>query len=89
MASLEEVDAEDPPEWQRDRAGSGVTVELVGGPWCGTVAEIPPAVQEWHVPAPVFKPTGNPELDRLPDPAVKLMYRRRGNSATFDYVDAA
>ena len=78
-----------PGEPHADREGRDATADLVGGPWCGTAAEIPPRVGEWHLPAPVFTPTGNPELDRLADPAATLMYRRRGNSATFDYVDAA
>ena len=78
-----------PHEPRADRGGRDATAHLVAGPWCGRSAEIPSRVREWHLPAPAFTPTGNPELDRLDDPAATLMYRRRGNSATFEYVDAA
>ena len=67
-----------PHEPRADRGGRDATAHLVGGPWCGRSAEIPSRVREWHLPAPAFTPTGNP-----------VMYRRRGNSATFEYVDAA
>jgi hypothetical protein len=66
-----------------------VTAELVGGPWCGKVAEIPPKVSEWHLPAPVFAPMGNPDMDRASDQGAKLLYRRRGDSGKFDYVESA
>jgi tRNA U34 5-methylaminomethyl-2-thiouridine-forming methyltransferase MnmC len=62
-----------------------MTAELVGGPWCGKLAEIPPKVDEWHLPAPAF--ARNPEL--ASDQDATLLYRRRGDSGKFDYVQTA
>jgi len=64
-----------------------MTAELVGGPWCGKLAEIPPRVNEWHLPAPAF--TRDPDIDPASDQDAKLLYRRRGDSGKFDYVQTA